>query len=488
MESFEENEPPYIEESEDILFLRKHYPPNSLDMQKGHWNMAFTLLVQTLYITYGHTLFSEFVEKADIYEESSKFSKNMKVVIQTNEWSKSSASTAFNSLKKILLKTNINQSFINRIIIPNEKSIKKNSAEFCLPKQYKQLSPENMDKKVLLKIIHKVKTQTRYKAQSTIKIVIAFIIKLLKQLEISIQNYTDIINIDFETLICAIKNTSPKMCLKTKVNYTKAFICFVLEDITYLEKFDAYKKGVNTIKKIQDDNSDKHRISKEELELMYESSLSNPRNHCIFLLMISTGIRACGVSNIKLSNVCTITNNIVVVNKSCRTIEKGNKWFTLPISEKCSIALKNYILNHRKGITSYLFPGRGEDIGISPVRINAIIKDIALKAGLKGSHIHAHSLRHSFAHILLETGNSPDLVSKMLGHNSVLTTEKYYLKENAVEASKRCNIPWLERKENIDPIPNFMKKDKPKEEVKKRKTRKERNLILKNLAKDLVLL
>jgi site-specific recombinase XerD len=56
------------------------------------------------------------------------------------------------------------------------------------------------------------------------------------------------------------------------------------------------------------------------------------------------------------------------------------------------------------------------------VGISAIIKQIANDAGLKGEHIHAHSLRHSFAHIL-ETGNKQELVSKMLGHTSTLTTE-----------------------------------------------------------------
>lgn len=474
-------EPEYIEESEDIIFLKKHYSCQDIGIQKGHWNMAFTLLTQTLYLTYKNTLFSELVNRSNNYEESYIFSNNIRKVIDINEWSKSSAATAFNCLKKILLKTNISQSFINKLIIPTEKSIKKNSPEFCLPKKYKKLNSENDEKKILVELIHKIKTQTRYKSQSTVRIVIAFIIRTLENLNIPIENYTEITSIEFDKIIEVLKKSNHKMCLKTKINYINTFICFVLEDTKHLEKFEAYKKGINIVKKIQYDNSDKHRISKEELEKMYESSLENPRNHCIFLLMISTGIRACGVSNIKLKNMCSIVNNIVTINKTGRTIEKGNKWFTFPISEKCSNVLKNYIINHRKSITSYLFPGRGEDIGISPVRINAIIKDIGFKAGIKGPHIHAHSLRHSFAHILLETGNSPDLVSKMLGHNSIITTEKYYLKENAVEASKRCNIPWLERHEQIDPVPSFMKNEQP---IKKKKTRKERNSILKNLAKD----
>ena len=71
---------------------------------------------------------------------------------------------------------------------------------------------------------------------------------------------------------------------------------------------------------------------------------------------------------------------------------------------KLSELLLQYIRTQRKNISSYLFPGRGEDVGLSPSSISAIIKKIAKKAGLTGKHIHAHSLRYSFAHILLETG------------------------------------------------------------------------------------
>jgi integrase len=144
--------------------------------------------------------------------------------------------------------------------------------------------------------------------------------------------------------------------------------------------------------------------------------------------------------------------------------------------------LHNYISNFRRSNSSYLFPGRGEDIGISTNRINAIIKEIALKAGLKGPHIHAHSMRHSFAHILLESGNKPELVSKMLGHSSTKTTEQYYLKESASEVSKRANIPWLTRQKVENPVPSFLEKNKP--EKKKRKSKKDRNKMLQNLAKD----
>ena len=47
--------------------------------------------------------------------------------------------------------------------------------------------------------------------------------------------------------------------------------------------------------------------------------------------------------------------------------------------------------------------------------------------------------------MLLETGNSVDIVSKCLNHASASTTERFYLKENIQEIADRAVIPWLQR-------------------------------------------
>jgi integrase len=294
---------------------------------------------------------------------------------------------------------------------------------------------------------------------------------------------------DFNVIKNAIIATQPKFPLKTRVHFIMIFICFVLEDTKHLENFKIYKKTIHHDKNTKIDY-DQHRISKEELESMYESSKSCLRDQTMFLLMITTGMRAHGVSNIKLSNICTIINNIITINKTGRTIEKGNKWFTFSICDNLSELLHKYINTERKSNSSYLFSGRGEDIGISTNRINSIIKNIANKAGIKGPHIHAHSIRHSFAHILLESGNKPEMVSKMLGHSNTQTTEQYYLKESAVEVAKRANIPWLV-KTSYDPVPNFMNTNintnintNVNTNANKKPNRKEKNAILKMLNKD----
>jgi integrase len=480
--NYETKEPCYIEESNDILTLKKFYTPDELKIQQGHWVLGFTLLTNTLFITYGNTLFSTLVINSKLHEESIIFSKNLKKVIEINEWSNNTANISFCVLKKILRKTNIDQGFISKISILKDKKIKRDTAEFCLPSKYKKLSCDDENRQIILNWIVRLKRDTKYKSQSSIRMVISFMIALFSQLNIPVSQDILFSNMDFDTIKQSIIDTHPNFPLKTKVNYTMNFMCLILNESKYIKQFELYKKSINIKKQVQED-SDKHRISKEELELIFEASKENIRNNTLFLLMATTGLRACGVSNIKLDNITNLLNGKITINKSGRTIEKGNKWFTFPISDSLSKLLLEYISNNRKSNSSYLFPGRGEDIGISTNRINSIIKEIALKANVKGPHIHAHSIRHSFAHILLESGNKPELVSKMLGHSSTKTTEEYYLKESALEVSKRANIPWLVRQEYSNPVPDFLDINRP---VKTRKSKSDRNKILKNLAKDFV--
>ncbi len=468
------NEPLYIEESEGFSLLRKVYNFENLKTQKGHLELGFSLLKHTLYLIYGNTEIESFIEEtSNSYQLSEQFSTTMKQIIDINQWGRNTASIALTSLKKILKETTISQAFLQRLAIPSTKKISKTSLEFNLPRKFKQTNDDCSNKKALLTLLQDCKDKSKYKSQDSLSSWIAFIVQLFEHLEIEPKNYKNLMTqFTFDDLIQAVKLIRPNYELNRKLQFLEVLICNILENGDLLEKFKLLKKTTPKTK-IETVETDVHRLSVDELEAMFESSKANLLDEIFFMLMITTGLRAGGVSNIKLENVVTFVNNKMIVKQNGRTLEKGGKWFTFVINKRVNELLEKWIETGRKSMGSYLFPGRGEDIGISTHRINTIIKNIGKRAGIEGPHVHAHSLRHTFAHNLLEEGNKPELVSKMLGHASSLTTEKYYLKESAAEVSTRLNIPWLSREKANATLPSFLKDD-GKEKVRDDKNKKKK--------------
>ena len=75
---------------------------------------------------------------------------------------------------------------------------------------------------------------------------------------------------------------------------------------------------------------------------------------------------------------------------------------------------------------------------LTRVMIFHIVKELALNAGIK-KNISPHTLRHSFATHLLHNGANLLAIQKMLGHESITTTEIYthvdamYLREEILK-------------------------------------------------------
>ncbi len=138
------------------------------------------------------------------------------------------------------------------------------------------------------------------------------------------------------------------------------------------------------------------------------------RNKAIFDFIYSEGLRVSEVVNIKL-------NHINFNDRTIRIIGKGKKERIIPLGEKAYESLKSYMLQRKnKGWEEkeYLFLNyRGDRLTTRSVEL--YIKKLAKR------DITPHSLRHSFATHLLEGGADLRSIQKLLGHESLSTTQKY---------------------------------------------------------------
>jgi site-specific recombinase XerD len=475
----------YIEWTSDFNILYCSMSPAKCELQIGHYNTAMDILSRVLHSMYGTTSFSKFYENREDPYISLEFSKHLDSVLRINNFKKSSKNTVIYGIKRILSHTSIPKSIIHKIALKSEViKLEKNDLRNCLPKEYKKLPEDHPSVVKILDVALNIRKHSRVKTSSTIIQVIYYILNLTKKLGLNIDDSPD----KWITDITSIFINSPELIkehitIKKHINFIKTFFVCYLK----LEMPDVLNKVYLDVGmfNIQED-TDIHRISAEELDLIYKASISDIRSEIIILLLCTTGMRIGGLANIKLDYITKIIGNKLVVNDIGKTIEKGNKWFSFSINIKLKELLWDFITNYRKSVPDcdYLFIGHSGQIATN--RIRSIIKQTIDSAGLKGKHLHPHSFRHSFAHILFECGNNVECISKMLGHSSTATTENYYLKENAAEVSKRMNIPWLDADNKSEKIiPSFLTSVKVEKEkqVEKKKMKRDRNLQLKEFSK-----
>jgi integrase/recombinase XerD len=167
-------------------------------------------------------------------------------------------------------------------------------------------------------------------------------------------------------------------------------------------------------------------LSFNEIEkIIKQIDMSKPnggRNKAIIEAMYSCGLRVTELVNLKISQLYL---NIGFI----RVIGKGDKERLVPIGRSAIKCIKIYMkdirvhIDVKKSCEDVLFLNRRGN-KLSRVMIFYIIKDLALKAGIKKT-VSPHTFRHSFATHLVEGGADLRAVQEMLGHESITTTEIY---------------------------------------------------------------
>lgn len=161
--------------------------------------------------------------------------------------------------------------------------------------------------------------------------------------------------------------------------------------------------------------------------LRFAKRENDHQTYYIMKILAMTGIRISELRYFKVENLGS--NYINAFNKG--------KERTIIVRQDLMRELKRYAREH--GITSgYIFPSKvvkGNMIDISTIWRR--MKKIAGLAKVKKSKVHAHSFRHLFAQVFLNTySNNITELADILGHNSLDTTRLYTRTSDAQKREK----------------------------------------------------
>jgi integrase/recombinase XerD len=155
-------------------------------------------------------------------------------------------------------------------------------------------------------------------------------------------------------------------------------------------------------------------LSNQEVAAILKA-VANLKHRCLLLLLYSGGLRISEVINLKLTDVQSQRNLLLIRGG------KGYKDRTTLLSGRLLEELRVYYKQYKPKV--WLFEGQdGGPYSVESIR--KVFRAAMEKAGIKRVAT-PHTLRHSFATHLLEQGTDLRYIQALLGHSSSKTTEIY---------------------------------------------------------------
>jgi integrase/recombinase XerC len=143
--------------------------------------------------------------------------------------------------------------------------------------------------------------------------------------------------------------------------------------------------------------------------------LREARDLAMLELFYSTGMRLSELAGLNDADVDLVSDQVKVRGK-------GKKERILPVGSRATAALRRYLERRGDGTRAVFVNQRGKRL--SPRAIQLAMKRL-FETLARGTDLHVHTLRHSFATHLLDAGADLRSVQELLGHASLGTTQVY---------------------------------------------------------------
>ena len=142
------------------------------------------------------------------------------------------------------------------------------------------------------------------------------------------------------------------------------------------------------------------------------------RDRAILELLYSSGLRVSEIAGLTMEDINTREGLVKVKGK-------GKKERIVPVGSKAVDAIKSYLVEKmllKRRNKAVFLNRRGEKLSDRGIR--RIVVKYARQTGISGN-IGPHTIRHTFASHLLQSGADLRVIQELLGHASLSTTQKY---------------------------------------------------------------
>jgi integrase/recombinase XerD len=156
-------------------------------------------------------------------------------------------------------------------------------------------------------------------------------------------------------------------------------------------------------------------LAMEEIKQLINST-SNLKHKALLSFIYSAGLRIGEALQMQVSDIDS-KRMVIRINQG-----KGNRDRLVPLSKQVLLLLREYYIVYRP--KCWLFEGQtGEKYAVRSAQ--QVFAQAAKRAGLANRNISLHTLRHSYATHLLESGTDLRYIQVLLGHTNSKTTEIY---------------------------------------------------------------
>ena len=146
------------------------------------------------------------------------------------------------------------------------------------------------------------------------------------------------------------------------------------------------------------------------------SALQNPRDRAIVLIMLECGLRVGEIRNLSLGDFFQDNDLPWLIAHG-----KGDKLRTVPVSPLAQNALQEWIKDRPITTDRAVFISRLQK-RISVSGIQSMLRELCKRTGV---NVTCHQFRHTYGRRMAEAGMSVTSLQKLLGHESLRTTQVY---------------------------------------------------------------